>query len=115
MSDSTEIDYEANLLDTDDPIKDSDVPAGDGTQGFPNDQTESWLRGRSWPYVDADGDPVDTAAGMSELYPQVDLRKAIDLPVGGAMPAKLKAEIRSWGDDPDFDKDGTWHGGQTAT
>jgi hypothetical protein len=111
VSDTDEIPWaeiEKNLAPTDNPLREPPpVPEGVDPGPYPNDWSESWTHGRIWPFNDADGDPVDTAAGMAALYPEVDLRKALRLPIGAAMPEKLKAEVRGWGDDPDFNLDGT--------
>ena len=68
---------------------------------YPSNETEDWLRGARWPYVDADGDPVTSIAELADLYPGVSVGALLDLPVGAAMPAELRLEIMRAVADPD--------------
>lgn len=69
------------------------------------DETEDWLK-TSWPYADADGDPVTSLVEMRDLFPTVDVLALLDLPVGRHMPARLRAQAEAARDEEAMDGSG---------
>lgn len=61
---------------------------------YPNNETEDWIKGQTWPYVDADGDDIVSVAEFEGYFPDIDPVALLELPVGRAMPARLRADVK---------------------
>lgn len=75
------------------------VPDGGRMEYTPTDESEDWIRGRSWDFHRADGTPIDTLEELERILgSSADSSVAEDLlrlPFGKAAPTKLIEEARA--------------------